>query len=230
MKRSIRRLVSIAFSLLLLLTTFSNDISAKSFSNYEVLQSELDGYEYIKYNKPIEENHNGRKRLLLGYLKPNDINTEIMSLKTEGISPADYREYDTYKVYDYGIIKHWSWLSNDYFLMSIARGMEYSETYTLTKTIAASYSGTFPSEAKSAINSEFGIKASGSKTVSQTIKLSGPSYPYNSRDFYYNHGRHTHEVLVVQEHRSNWDGILWTKNYWIEVGVPAIKHFSKDTM
>jgi len=107
--------------------------------------------------------------------------------------------------------------------------MVYEKEQEVTATIEASYSGSYPSEAESAINGEFGISASGSKTVRETITFSGPEPPYASRDFYYQKGRHTNDITIIQEHRSNWDGVLWTDSFSAEVGVPAIKTFSEDT-
>ncbi len=40
--------------------------------------------------------------------------------------------------------------------------------------------------------------------------------------------KHKHSVKVVQEHRSNWDRVLWTKTYYVSVNVPAIRSYSED--
>lgn len=140
----------------------------------------------------------------------------------------DYREYDTYKVYDQGITKKWNWLSKPYFVISVAKGASYSVSKTVTATISGSISGNYPSGAKSSILNAFGMNASGSKSVSVKITLSGPSGNASSRDFYYRKGTHRHSVKVVQEHRSNWDGVQWTKTFNVYVDVPAIKNYSED--
>ena len=44
----------------------------------------------------------------------------------------NYREYDTYKVYDQGITSKWNWLSNPYFIISIAKGESYESSRTVT--------------------------------------------------------------------------------------------------
>ena len=140
----------------------------------------------------------------------------------------NYREYDTYKVYDQGITVKWNWLSNPYFIISVAKGASYESSRTVTATISGSISGNFPSGAKQSIFNAFGISASGSKTVSEKVKFNGPTDNKRTRDFYYQKGTHKHSVKVVQEHRSNWDGVLWTKIYYISVNVPAIRHYCED--
>ncbi|WP_304086226.1 hypothetical protein [Peptostreptococcus stomatis] len=140
----------------------------------------------------------------------------------------NYREYDTYKVYDQGITSKWNWLSNPYFIISIAKGESYESSRTVTATISSNISGNFPSGAKKSIFNAFGISASGSKTVSEKVKFSGPTGSASTRDFYYQKGTHKHSVKVVQEHRSNWDRVLWTKTYYVSVNVPAIRSYSED--
>ncbi|MDO4710871.1 MAG: hypothetical protein Q4A75_02745 [Peptostreptococcaceae bacterium] len=140
----------------------------------------------------------------------------------------NYREYDTYTVYDQGITSKWNWLSNPYFIISIAKGASYESSRTITATISGNISGNFPSEAKKSIFKAFGISASGSKTVSEKVSFSGPEGSARTRDFYYQKGTHRHSVKVVQEHRSNWDGVLWTKTYYVSVDEPAIRSYSED--
>lgn len=60
----------------------------------------------------------------------------------------NYREYDTYKVYDQGITSKWNWLSNPYFIISIAKEVAYESSRTVTATISGNISGNFPSGAK----------------------------------------------------------------------------------
>ncbi|MDY2918574.1 MAG: hypothetical protein SOU08_02915 [Anaerococcus sp.] len=140
----------------------------------------------------------------------------------------NYREYDTYKVYDQGITSKWNWLSNPYFIISIAKGASYESSRTVTATISGNISGNFPSGAKKSIFNAFGMSASGSKTVSEKVYFSGPTGSARTRDFYYQKGTHKHSVKVVQEHRSDWDGVLWTKTYYVSVNVPAIRSYSED--
>ena len=140
----------------------------------------------------------------------------------------NYREYYTYKVYDQGITSKWNWLSNPYFIISIAKGASYESSRTVTATISGNISGNFPSGAKKSIFNAFGMGASGSKTVSEKVYFSGPTGSARTRDFYYQKGTHKHSVKVVQEHRSNWDGVLWTKTYYVSVNVPAIRSYSED--
>lgn len=201
-----------------------DDLKSGANLNKEVenlLSDSLEGYEYVEYSEPIMENYNGETEVLLGYYIPKKF--------VEGeIQVADYREYDLWKVYDQGITKSWSYLSNPYFIKSIARGMTYEKSKEISTTITASYDGAFPKASKSAINSAFKISGSGTKKVVEKVTLSGPGKGYSSRDFYYKKGRHTHKVKIVQEHKSNWDGLLWKKTHYASVGVPAVKTYSVD--
>lgn len=183
----------------------------------------LDGYNFIELSDPVTENYDGTTEVLLGYYEP------IIKKNPNEIGPMDsYREYDTWYVYDQGITQSWSYLSNPYFIMSIARGMTYQKSTEVSTTISGSFSSEIPSASLPTVKSTFGLNSSGSKTVKQTITLSGPGAGYSSRDFYYKKGRHTHKVRIVQEHRSNWDGVLWTKTFYGSVGKPAIQHYSVD--
>lgn len=173
---------------------------------------------YVEYDEPIKMMENGHVTYLLGYYEDNDLSVK-----------RDYREYDRWYVYDDGIVEHWSWLSNPYFIKSVARGETYEKSTEVTVSISADFDSDIPSKAMSLVKSKFKISASGSKKVTEKITLSGPSGNYSSRDFYYQKGRHTHEIRVKQKHYSNWDGLLWEKEYGtFEVGVPAIKHYSVD--
>lgn len=164
--------------------------------------------------------YNGANEVYLGAF--NSVDEEQILLRD------NYREFDTYKVYDQGITSKWNWLSNPYFIISIAKGASYERSRTVTATISGKISGNFPSGAKKSIFNAFGISASGSKTISETVRFSGPSGNARTRDFYYQKGTHKHSVKVVQEHRSNWDGVLWTKTYYVSVNVPAIRSYSED--
>lgn len=186
--------------------------------------STLEGYNYIEYTEPVVENYDGTTEVLLGYYEPIELGTEPDEFK-----PMDnYREYDTWYVYDQGITKSWSYLSNPYFIKSIARGMTYEKTTTVSATISGTFSSDIPNASLPTVKSSFGMTSSGSKTVTEKITLSGPGAGYSSRDFYYQKGRHTHKVKIVQERRSNWDGVLWKKTFYGTVGKPAIKNYSVD--
>lgn len=183
----------------------------------------LEGYNYIELSEPVVENYDGTTEVLLGYYEPTTVTNP------GEIKPMDsYREYDTWLVYDQGITQSWSYLSNPYFIMSIARGMTYEKSTEVSATISGTFSSEIPSASLPSVKSSFGLNSSGSKKVTQKITLSGPDAGYSSRDFYYKKGRHTHKVKIVQQHRSNWDGVLWTKTFYGNVGKPAIKHYSVD--
>lgn len=179
--------------------------------------SSLEGYNFIEYSEPVSENYDGTTEVLLGVYEPGEFNTM-----------DNYREYDRWLVYDQGITKSWSYLSNPYFIMSIARGMSYEKSTTVSATISGTFSSDIPNAALPSVKSSFGMTSSGTKSVTEKITLSGPGAGYSSRDFYYKKGRHTHKVKIIQEHRSNWDGVLWKKTFYGSVGKPAIKHYSVD--
>lgn len=150
--------------------------------------------------------------------------------KNDDIVPLrdNYHEYDSYYVYDQGITKAWVWLSNPYFIKSVAKGATYEYSVTVSANITASITGNFPAAARGSILSTFGISGSNTKTVTVNVKLSGPDDNHRTRDFYYKKGRNRHKVKIVQKHSSNWDGVLWTKTYYAYVDVPAIYNYSVD--
>lgn len=157
---------------------------------------------------------------------------EFIVSDNTGVRPADtYHEYDKYVVTNQGITKQWSWLSKPYFITSIARGTTKTRVETVTATISGSISGSYPAGAKSGICKKAGLSSAMKKTVTKKITMTGPpsSSEYTSRDFYYKHGRHTYKFKVVREHRNNWDGLMWKKTYYVNVGIPAIKNYSQDT-
>lgn len=170
--------------------------------------------------KPLDFEYNGIDEVLLGQFDIADENDIALM--------DNYREYDTFKVYNQGITKTWNWLSNPYFIISIAKGASYQGSRTVSATISGSINGNVPSKAKNPIFQAFGISASGTKTISEEVKFSGPSGKARTRNFYYKRGTHRHAVKIVQEHRSNWDGLLWTKTYYGSVDVPAILSYSVD--
>lgn len=218
--KKIMRLLTSLIAMFAMLVLVSMTASAAKIDS--VKSSELEGYEFVELNEPLMEEYDGETEVLIGYFKP------IITLGDDA-STMDYREYDTWKVYDQGITSKWSYLSRSYFIKSISRGMTYEKSTEVSATISATYEGSYPGGAKSAINSAFKIGGSGTKKVTEKVIFTGPDAGYSSRDFYYQHGRHTHRVKIVQEHRSNWDGILWTKTYYASVGVPAIRQYSEDT-
>lgn len=134
--------------------------------------------------------------------------------------------YKTYEIYDQGITKSWSWLSNPYFIISIARGATVTNSMTVKTSITASYSGSIPY--KAGVRSKLGINSSNSKSFTVKVSLSGPGKGYSSRDFYYQKGRHTHKIKTVVKTRKKNGKVINTKTHYGNVGVPAIKNYSKD--
>lgn len=208
------------FSIILVLSMFStisvsaNEPDSSLISDYSVEESFI---------------YDGETEVLLDSF--NVIDSDSTQYIQDGKQRRVYYEYTNYKVYDQGITSSWSYRSNPYFVISIAKGQSISGTKTVSGTLSATVGGDYPSAAKSNIFKNFGISASGSKTMSTTILYSGPGEDSNarSRDFYYQLGRHTHKVKIVEEKGNNWDGVTSTKEYSATVGNPAIKNYSQDT-
>lgn len=205
-----KRMFATVLAIMMLITTMV--VPTSVFAEEETNDVNMRQGELFRYN--------GVDEVYLGAFKSDDAEPTLLR--------DNYREFDTYKVYDQGITSKWNWLSNPYFIISIAKGSSYTGSRTVTTTISGKISGNFPSGAKKSIFNAFGISVSGSKTVSETVHFSGPTGSARTRDFYYQKGTHKHSVKVVQEHRSNWDGVLWTKTYYVSVNVPAIRCYSED--
>lgn len=218
-----KKLVSLLLATLMIFSSICVSMAEAPVTSIKK-QVTIDGklYEYVKCASVNNKAYNGTNGLLLGYYQPIKKSGEISTMDT-------YREYDVWYVYDQGITKEWSYLSNPYFIISIARGMTYEKSKTVSATIAASFGTNIPADAKSKISSSFGINSSGTKTISEKVIFSGPDAGYSSRDFYYKQGRNDHSVKLVQEHWGNQgSGKMWTKEYKCTISVPAIKHYSVD--
>ncbi|MEC1180194.1 hypothetical protein P9B03_16955 [Metasolibacillus meyeri] len=228
---NLRSLFIVTFLMFIVFGTSSHAKAAMDFVDGKIADDEveflmgssLEGYNFIEFSNPITKDYDGTTEVLLGYYEP------IIEMNPDEVSPLDnYREYDRWYVYDQGITQSWSYLSNPYFIVSIARGMVYEKSTEVSATISGTFSSEIPNASLPAVKSSFGFNSSGSKKITHKITLSGPDAGYSSRDFYYKQGRHTHKVKIVQEHRSNWDGVLWTKTFYGSVGKPAIQHYSVD--
>ena len=65
----------------------------------------MEGYNFIELSEPVVENYDGTTEVLLGYYEP------IINMNPNESGTMDnYREYDTWYVYDQGITKSWSYL------------------------------------------------------------------------------------------------------------------------
>lgn len=183
----------------------------------------------------IETEETGEELILSEHIYDGTTEQELGSFDVYNKSNIQlldgYREYDRYIVTNQGITRTWSWLSKPYFITSVARGMTKTREEKVSATIAGTISGSYPPAAKSGIRKEAGLNSSLKKTVKKTISVTGPpsNSKYSSRDYYYKQGRHTYKFKVVREHRSNWDGVLWKKTYYVNVGIPAIKNYSVNT-
>lgn len=229
--KNLRFLFIVTFIMFIAFGTLNHAKATTEFTNTKIADSEnefligsgLEGYNFIRFSNPVLEDYDGTTEVLLGYYEP------IIEVNPSGAGSLDnYREYDRWYVYDQGITQSWSYLSNPYFIVSIARGMVYEKSKEVSATISGTFSNEIPSASLPAVKSSFGFNTSGSTKITYKITLSGPDAGYSSRDFYYKEGRHTHRVKIVQEHRSNWDGVLWTKTSYGSVGKPAIQHYSVD--
>ncbi|MTI71421.1 MAG: hypothetical protein FH751_14340 [Firmicutes bacterium] len=221
-----KKILSTFLVFLLLLSfggiSFANSINLNDLNN--------DDYKFVKYQEPVDFLYDGKTVKLLGYYEINNLEKEITNSKEYTLYGRAYYEYDRWYVYDHGIVDTWSWLSKPYFVKSIARGETYTKEEDVQVTIKASVSGDYPSESKSAIISAFDFESDFTKTIKETIELSGPDEGYNTRDFYYKKGTHKHKISIVQEHYSNWDGFLYDKDHGdFYVQEPAIKSYSVDS-
>lgn len=223
MKKSTKKLISIFLTITMFVVSASSACAIEQsqpdttsgITLTDALSSEEDGFLY-----------DGKTEVLLGTYTE----TPAASQGSTSITPYGYFEYDRWKVYDQGITKKWVYLSRPYFIISIARGMTYKKSETITSTISAKLGADIPSAAKSKVKSAFNISASGSKTVKREITFSGPSKGYSSRDFYYKNGRHRHKIKIVKEHvASEGIGVVSTKTYYSTVDDPVIKCYSEDT-
>lgn len=189
-------------------------------------------------NLEIESNLNEEKGLLGEYIEYTDVNGNVIVEEyTEELQKQmnkarnAYRETVTYKVYDNGITSHWSYLSNPYHIVTIAKGMTYERSRTITTSITGTISSSLSSESamKKAVAKAFQMNTSFSKSLTEKVTLSGPSGKASSRSFYYKQGRHTHSVKVVRTVTGNQGmGVLSKKTYTGSVGVPALYTYSVD--
>lgn len=176
--------------------------------------------ETINANEYQSFDYNGVDEVYLG---------QFNALDTDNISLANHREYDTYQMYDQGIVQKWNWKSNPYFIVSVAKGASYQDSMVVTATVRGSVSGNFPSKAKLPIFKAFGMDISGDKSIiSKIICPSGPESNKRTRNYYYKKATHKHLIKIVQKHKRIWDGVLWTKTHYAYMNEPAIYNYSED--
>lgn len=184
-------------------------------------------YEYIQYSNPVTYTYDGTTHTLLATVrrKPSD-NANLT---------RDYYEYTTWSVIDNGIVQSWVFMSNPYFVKSIARGEVYEESVDKDVSIAAKAGVNIPIGSQSIVNEtlegEFSLGLTGKYYKTITIRLSGPTdAAYNTRTFYYKLGYHKHNITIIEKLYSNWDGLLketeHTNCYGYE---PAVQSYSEDS-
>ncbi|WAA12597.1 hypothetical protein [Fervidibacillus halotolerans] len=110
-----------------------------TISTIELSQLDLSKGKFVQLNKPQEFAYDGQKEVLLGYFElPVKTNLNSMGSTDPIITPNDsWWEYDKFYVYDQGIVAHWIYLSNPYFIASIAKGMTYTVEDTVSGTLSA---------------------------------------------------------------------------------------------
>jgi len=153
-----------------------------------------------------------------------------------------HEEYDhSYYTYDHRAISSYNVgpRINDVFLISVARGN--TKTLSSTKTISGtiSFTGSVDAKIKSVVSIGVGLTASGTytKTWSTTQQFSGPSAPYNSRDYYgaINFDLYSCYVIRYDVYRQ-YNGSAYTGNRTYNRGittvsgvkVPKAVEYSKD--
>lgn len=187
-----------------------------------------DGYEneYIQYSEPVSYAYDGTTHTLLGIVRRKNNGTGVT---------RDYHEYTSWTVVDNGIVSSWVFMSNPYFVKSVARGETYEETFEKTVTVATKAGINIPSGSQSAVNKalkgSFSLGLTGSYSKKITIVLRGPDEETNcnTRTFYYRLGYHKHNITIIEEVHSNWDGIISRTEYNNCYGYePAVQSYSKD--
>lgn len=181
-------------------------------------------YEYVKYSNPVTYEYDGTTHTLLGTVR-----------RCQSISTYDnYHYWTTWSIIDNGITQRWVTESNPYFITSVARGQEVSGSIKKEITLSPMAGIRLPEGSQSVVNTalrgDFSLGLTGNYTKTLTIKLSGPIEPeYNSRSFYYKTGFHEHNLTIIEQERSNWDGLISEKKHENCIGYePAVKNFSED--
>ena len=209
---------------------FADMYNYQNYVNGEVVSTFVgdDGitYEYVQYAKPVTYEYDGTRCTSLGKIRPKQA-SEIQPL-------TDYREWKEYEIIDYGIVDDWMYMSNPYFITSVAKG-EIVEGSVEKKVSMSARSGiNIPAGSQNALNKalrgEFSLTGSGSYTTTISIRLSGPEDGMNTRSFYYRTGYHKHNITIVEKYYSNWDGLMSEEEYDNCYGYePAVQYYSEDS-
>ena len=224
-----KKFISLVLALIVLLSIPCTTFATGAPIEGEVITTFIgeDGleYEYIKYSNPVSYAYDGTTHTLLGTIR--------RKTSDDGITTRDYREWTEWSIIDYGIVDSWVNMSNPYFVRSVARGEIVEEEVTKTVNLGVKTGVNIPSGSQSAVNTalkgDFSIGWTGSYSQRISIQLSGPDYPYNTRTFYYKTGYHKHDITVIEERRSNWDGLLYEKVHENCYGYePAVRSYSED--
>lgn len=183
-------------------------------------------YEYVRYAEPVEYEYNGIRCTSLGKIRPKQT-SEIQPL-------SDYREWKEYEIIDYGIVSKWLYKSNPYFVVSVAKGEVFERTIQKQVTISTKAGINVPAGSQRAIyqalEGSFSLGASGSYTGTITIQLTGPDDGNNTRSFYYRKAYHKHQITVIEQLYSNWDGLISEKEYDDCYGFePVTQSYSEDS-
>lgn len=226
---TMKKLISLMLTFIMLLaipcTTFAAEEECYDVEDITVFIGD-DGleYEYIRYSDPVTYEYDGTTHTLLGTIQRKQ--------DDNGITTYDYREWTTWSVIDYGIVEKWVDMSDPFFVKSIARGETYEDSIEKTVTISAKAGINIPSGSQSTVNTalkgEFSLGLTGSYSRKITITLSGPT-DANTRTFYYKKGYHKHNITIIEELRSNWDGLIRETPHENCYGYePAVRSYSED--
>lgn len=188
-------------------------------------------YEYIKYSDPVTYKCDGVTHTLLGKVR--------RSYNYGGMSTYDsFRQWTEWSIIDRGISKKWAdRLSNPFYVTSVARGATKSYTETREVSIAVKLGYNIPDGVQSfvdlAMKGKFELNATGTYIEQHEFVVSGPdsNSPYNSRSFWYYKSYHEHDITVVKEVYTNWDGRISRVELEDCKGYePAVYEFSQDEL
>lgn len=211
-----KKIFTMLFAFLLVFSGFSS-IQAEELSGN--VQTDLDNnVEEVLYDEPL---YMGTSE----YYPEGDVRGNVEVIEPDCIACGT--PHYVYTIYDMGITQTWTWLSNPYFVRSVARGESYTESQEVSASVTATFDGTWNTGQKQALAGKWGLSSTYSKKVTKTINFSGPADGYSSRSFYYKKGLHKHKLKIVEKFYDS--GVLKsTKEYYKYANEPAIYSYSQD--
>lgn len=225
MKKVCSLFLAVIMAIAIPCAAFADESTPESNATFTFIGDDGYEYEYIQYSEPVSYAYDGTTHTLLGTVRRKNNGSNVA---------RDYHEYTSWSVIDNGIVSFWVYMSNPYFAKSVARGETYQASYEKTVTIAPKAGVNIPSGSQSTVNKalkgSFSLGLTGSYSKKITISLTGPTEEgCNTRTFYYKLGYHKHNLTIIEEFRSNWDGVIrrteHTNCYGYE---PAVQSYSRD--